>query len=365
MPARRPPRLCFVGAMSGEYANRVPTQGEAVARQLGAEGYDVFVVSTHSNRYLRIADIIATLLARRSTIDIQLIQLFSGPSFIVGDVAGRIGKLTGQKVVMQLRGGGLPQFFARHPTWSRRVLSRADRIVAPTRYLARAVEALGFDAQVIPNVIGMDAYDYVPRSELRPRMLWMRAFHPIYNPEMAVRAFARVRRRFPDATLTMGGPDMGSLRATVELARELCPDTAIRFVGFMKHDDKIREGAAHDIHLHTNRIDNMPVSVLEMAAMGLPIVATSVGGIPDLLEDGTTALLIASDDDEGMAEAVARLIAEPELGRRLSLGARALAESATWKHAGPLWTDLINDISTGDARRPSTPVDWERAECER
>ena len=109
-------------------------------------------------------------------------------------------------------------------------------------------------------------------------------------------------------------------------------------------EEKIREGSSADIFLNTNRIDNTPVSVIEAGAFGLPVVATNVGGIADLVSDGETALLVPDNDDEAMAAAVLRLLTSPNLAEKLSANGRALAERFSWENVRPQWESLFASV---------------------
>ena len=88
---------------------------------------------------------------------------------------------------------------------------------------------------------------------------------------------------------------------------------AVRFVGFMDMPAKVREGNSAEIFLNTNRVDNMPVAVVEACAMGLPVVATAVGGVPDLLTHEETGLLVPDNDDQSMVAAIMQLLKNSEL----------------------------------------------------
>ena len=327
--------------MIGANPGQVPTQGERLADLFEAAGYPVTVVSRKSNRYLRLLDIIHTLLQHRHDVDIQCLQVFGGPSFIVEDIASWIGHRFGARIVMCLRGGALPQFISRYPRWSDRVLKRADFIVVPSEYLHRTMAQLGLKSQIIPNVLEFSDYPYRLRAIISPRLIWMRAFHEIYNPEMAVRVLRLLRESFPSAVLTMAGPDKGLLKKTQKLAQELGVAHAVRFAGTLDMKGKIAEGERNDIYLTTNRIDNMPVSVLEMAAMGLPIISTAVGGIADLLSDQVTGLLVPDDDACVMAEAVKQLLTDARLTKRLSSNGRELVRGFTWEQLQPLWEHAL------------------------
>lgn len=339
------PRVAFVGAMTGAIPGQVPTQAETLANLLGGEGYRVLTVSSSPRRWRRLADILQTLFSRRREIDVVCLQVFSGPSFAVQAAAGWLGRLLGHRIVMVIRGGAMPELIARWPRWTRRVLRLAHCVVVPSSYLRRALAPLDLPLQVVPNVIDVSSYTFKLRERVAPRLLWMRAFHEIYDPATAVRALAQIRKTHPAASLTMGGPDLGLQRATEALTRELGLEPAVRFAGFLDAEGKRREAAGHDIYLNTNRIDNMPVSVLEMAAMGLPVVSTHVGGIPDLLQDGRTGLLVPPNDSLAVATAVSRLVADPDLARGLSEQGRALAETCTWESVRPRWVRLLAEVA--------------------
>lgn len=338
--------LQFVGPMiDAANTQNLPTQGETVARLLANRGHRIELVSKHPNRYARLIDVAWTTLARSQGVDVQMLQVFSGPSFVVEDVASRAAMLTRTPIVMTLHGGDMPQFSRRFPRWARRVLGRAAMIVAPSRYLQDALGWLGFPITVIPNVINLGDYAFRLRHAARPRLLWMRTFHDVYDPEMAVRVLSRLMPFFPDAIMTMAGPDMGLLARTQALAVKLGVRDRIHFAGFLDEPAKARASMDHDIYLNTNRIDNMPVSVLEMGAMGLPVVSTSVGGIPFMLTQEVNGLLVAPSDDAAMARAVARLLRQATLVETLSRGGRRLAEHSSPECVAPQWERLLQHIA--------------------
>jgi glycosyltransferase involved in cell wall biosynthesis len=222
--------------------------------------------------------------------------------------------------------------------------------VVPSPFLGRAIRPLGFEAEMIPNIIDASKYTFRARSHPAPRLFWMRSFHEIYNPALAVRVFAAVKRDWPDATLVMAGPDRGQEPAVRALAADLGLQSAVRFAGFLDMPSKIAEFDAADIYLNTNRVDNTPVSVIEACASGVPIVATRVGGVSDLLTDGDTALLVREGDERSMTEAVKRLLVEPDLAGRLVSAGRRLAESCSAEVVMPHWHRLIDDVASRTRR---------------
>lgn len=342
LPQARP-RLGFVSHMLGRHPGYVTTQGQILSDLFKEAGYRVTAVSSRLSRSMRLIDIVRTLIWRGRDIDILIIDIYGGPSFIVEDIASWIGRCFGQRVVMWLHGGAMPKFMARCPGWTQRVLRRADIIVAPSAFLARAVIPSGFKAQVIPNVIDLAAYPYRHRRAVGPHILWMRSFHPLYDPMMAVRVLARLRATLPEASLVMAGQDKGVEAEVRRLAQGLGLNGAVRFSGFLDMAGKRREGAAADIFLNTSQVDNMPVALVEACAMGLPVITTSVGGIPDLLTEGETGLLVPPND-EAMVEAIHRLLREPDLAERLSANGRRLAESSSWEQVRPQWERVFADL---------------------
>jgi glycosyltransferase involved in cell wall biosynthesis len=221
-------------------------------------------------------------------------------------------------------------------------------VVAPSQYLADAVKASGLSASIIPNVIDLDNYSYRHRERVQPRLFWMRSFHPLYNPAMALKVTAGVRTDYPDATLVMAGQDKGLQSKMQSLARELGIAGAVHFPGFLDGTGKAREGSAADIYLNTSHIDNMPVAILEAAAMGLPVVATRVGGLPYLVRHDENGLLVPDDDPPAMIDAIRRLLNEPGLAKRLSANGRVLAERSAWRTVRAQWDDLFARLKAAE-----------------
>ena len=343
--------------MLGRHVGWVPFVGEVLGTRLAAEGYAVVSTSHRRNRLVRFADIATTLVRHRRDIDVQILQVYSGPSFVVEDLASWLGGLFGHKVIMHIHGGAMREFIARYPKWTSRVLSRATAIVTPSAFLHRALAPLDLCVHVIPNAVDVTCYPYRQRETLRPRLFWMRTFHTVYNPELAIKVLVRVRHIYPNATLVMAGQEKGTQASVRQLARTLGVDDAIRFPGFLDAEAKIREADRADIFLNTNHVDNMPVSIIEAGAMGLPVIATNVGGISDLLTDGETGLLVPDDDDDAMAAAVIRLLRDPALARRLSAAGRGMAERLSWDQTLRQWKHLINlVVESSPALNQVSPV---------
>lgn len=317
-------------------------QGEVLAGLLGREGYEIRTASRQVNRWLRLVDVATSPARWRGKVDVLVLMVFSGPAFRLIEAASRAAGWLGLPTVLWLHGGGLGDFAAQHPARVERVFRRAAAWIAPTGFLAAAFRSL--DVRVIPNILDLGQYPYRHRAalpEMAPRLLWMRTFHEIYRPDLALEALAILRETHPGATLTLAGQDKGLLGQTRRLAAEMGLDSAVRFAGFLDAEGKRREFAGHDVFLNTNRVDNAPVSVLEAAACGLPVVSTDVGGIPYLLRNEEEALLVPEGDAAAMAGAVRRLLEGPALAGRLSAAGRRVAERSAWERVRPAWEEVL------------------------
>jgi glycosyltransferase involved in cell wall biosynthesis len=202
------------------------------------------------------------------------------------------------------------------------------------------------DLILLPNSLDLGKYLFRHRNRSEPKLVWLRAFHDIYNPSLAVKVVAVLAGDYPSVNLVMIGPDKkdGSLDLARNLAANLGVLDRITFVGPIPKATTPEWINRGDILLNTPRIDNTPVSVLEAMACGLCIVSTNVGGIPYLLEDESDALLVPTDDVAAMAKAVRRVLNEDRLAERLSRNARQKVVQFDWSMILPRWEQLLTDI---------------------
>jgi glycosyltransferase involved in cell wall biosynthesis len=349
-------QICFVGNMLGRNTGYVTTQGQIVADLLADDGYQICCVSSKINRAARLLEIVRTLVKNNRSFDAVVLEVYSGLSFIIAETVSFLCRVFQIPLVMILHGGNLPEFAEQHPRRTKRVLKRAAFLAAPSAFLAEKIGAHGFEIRVIPNVVNLENYPFRERRAIKPRLVWMRAFHEIYNPQMAVEVLAELRRSVPEATLTMAGRDKGLENEIKQTAREMNLSGAIRFAGFLNEKAKIKEFAEADIYINTNRVDNMPVSVVEACAFGLPVVATKVGGLPYLITDGENGLLVGSENAGEMAAAIKSLLDNPELAGKISRGGRLLAGSSAWSAVRLDWEKLFAEIFESKTRRKKNRV---------
>ena len=125
----------------------------------------------------------------------------------------------------------------------------------------------------------------------------------------------------------------------------------VTFTGRVERDDIARYFDEHDIFLNTSSIDNMPVSILEAFAAGMPVVSTSAGGIPTMVTHGVTGCLVDLDDHEGAARCILELLADPEYAGRMIRAEQDEIEKFQWGIVGGQWESLYQGLYRGRPQR--------------
>ncbi len=255
-----------------------------------------------------------------------------------------IARLRGKPVVINYRGGEADAFLARSRRAVGASLARADALIVPSGFLEAVFGKYGFAARVVPNIINLDRFNHAPAAAgAGPRLLVARNLEPIYDNATALRAFAIVRAAQPQATLVVAGS--GPQRAELEaLAAQLGVADGVTFTGRVDNHAMAQLYRNADIMLNCSLVDNMPNSVLESLACGVPVISTNVGGVPYLVEDGRTALLVPAAAPEQMAQAILRLCAQPDLAASLREAGLRQVQQYTWHNVRPRLLDVYRSV---------------------
>ncbi len=181
----------------------------------------------------------------------------------------------------------------------------------------------------IPTGIDFDRLQaQTPRASLRLQLglgnddraiLMVAILRGVKRHMLALEALARLRLSHPQARLLLAGE--GPMRAELEEhARALQLSGQVTFLGH--REDVADLLAASDVLLLSSRSEGIPQSVVQAMGSGLPVVATRVGGLPELIDDGQNGLLVPAEDATAMAAALQRLLDAPDLAQRLAAAAR-------------------------------------------
>jgi N-acetyl-alpha-D-glucosaminyl L-malate synthase BshA len=195
-------------------------------------------------------------------------------------------------------------------------IERSDRVTSVSQWLKdETIQAFGCDncrVDVIPNFVDPKLFDRTKhgttlRQELgggRPVLMHISNFRPVKRVRDVVRVFAKVRATTPCVLVMVGdGPDRS---AAEDEARALGVAADVRFPG--KIEDVAPLLAAADVYIFPSETESFGLSALEALASGVPVVASRVGGIPEVVKDGVTGSLHALGDVDGMAASAKRFL---------------------------------------------------------
>jgi L-malate glycosyltransferase len=254
-----------------------------------------------------------------------------------------LGRMYRKKLVLNYRDGQAEQHVTRWRT-AKPTIGLAHRIVTPSNFLVDVFEKHGIRARSIFNIIDVSQFRYRKRRKLRPVFMTNRILEPLYNVDCILRAFAIIQARYPDASLTIA--HNGCCRPALEkLAQELQLRNT-RFVGRVPHDRVPELYDSADIYLTTPNVDCMPGSLLECMASGLPIIATTAGGIPYIVKDRETALLVDINDHEAVAARAIELLENPDLVEQLTNRGLEEVQRYHWAPVRDQWAALYRELAT-------------------
>ncbi len=352
------PRVLIVAA-SPRYVGGQSVMAQRLIRDLSADGVDVAfqpvdpalprVLKPLDNvKFLRTAlrSLFYVLALLRHVPKYDVIHIFSASyaSFLISPAPALvIARLFGKPSILNYHSGEAHDHLQRSGKLTHQLLQLPDRIVAPSGYLVDVFREFNYSATAIPNHVDTSFIRYRERKAVFPHILISRTLEPLYNIECALRAFAIVQKQHPQSTLTILGD--GSQRNYLEQLTSELELENVTFAGSVSRDYIARYYQEADILLNTSSIDNMPVSIIEAFAAGLPIVSTAAGGIPYLIKDRENGHLVDVDDHQTVAQRLLELADNPEEVNRLSRICRDEIRKYTWEAAGPKWMALYQSLS--------------------
>ena len=308
----------------------------------------VITASDKKNPIFRMLHMICVIIKYRKKTKLVLIDTYSTLNFYCALILSFIARMMSILYSPVLHGGNLPERLKTSHKFSKIIFGYAIQNISPSLYLQHHFHKAGYSVEYIPNFIEIDNYPFKKRVNCKPKLLWVRAFHKIYNPEMAIWVLAELVKKYPAAQLCMVGPDKdGSLESCKQLAKELGIINKITFTGIISNKEWITLSSDYDIFINTTNFDNMPVSVIEAMALGFPIVSTNAGGLKYLHEDKKDALLVEKNDVQGMVDNIYHILEDSNLTESLSTNARDKAEQFSWENVEPMWRAIIDDSELG------------------
>ncbi len=285
--------------------------------------YTIVSASDKIIPFLRILDMIWVFFRNIHNTKLIFIDTYSTKAFYYTYILAVMSLIFSKPYCPILHGGGLPYRITSSPRLSRFIFGRSFINISPSIYLKQIFEREGFKIHHIPNFIEISIYPMIIRKKFRPRLLWVRAFHKIYNPMLAINVLKKLLNKWNETELCMIGPDKdGSLKSVIKLIEQMGIRDNVSIVGKLEKKDWIKLSRNYDIFLNTSNFDNQPVSVMEAMALGLPIVTTNVGGIPFLINHNSTGILVNPNNSDAIVIAIDDLITGKINGFNLTANAR-------------------------------------------
>lgn len=228
-----------------------------------------------------------------------------------------VAALAGRPFVVTLHGSGSAGGFAdlelarRAPWLVRLILGRARAVICVSEHLAGAMRECGLaNVRVIPN--GVHIPDEAGEPDDPPAVLYAGRLSPEKNVDITAEATEGLNR-----IVAGDGP-----------LRHLFPDA----LGFVHHDELERLYRRAAVVVLASQNEGLPIVVLEAMAHGRAVVATPVGGIPSVVEDGVTGLLVPPGDPDALRTAIVRLLDDAELCRRMGdAGRQRIRALCSWE----------------------------------
>ncbi|MBS1627070.1 MAG: glycosyltransferase family 4 protein [Bacteroidetes bacterium] len=340
----RKPNILIVGLFLNEKNKHIimRTAADQLAELFQKHQYCIIKTSYYPNKVKRFLDTFCTILLKRKQYTIGIVPLYGGTaSLLWATVSVYLLKLINKQTILIIHGGSIPERMKTKPNGYLRVIQKVDTVVCPSNFIIHHLKQYNIHALLIENVLCLTDYQFHKKNEIQPKLFWMRTFEDAYNPLMAVHVLSILKKKYSNATMVMAGRDDGLLNATQMLAHALNINNAIAYPGYITNAQKNELAEQCDVYICTNKIDNAPVTFIEMFCLGLPVVSVNSGGIPFLVKDGENALLVNYNDAEAMVEKIEWLIQHTQEANKLITNALATSRNYDEEVVVKKWEHLF------------------------
>jgi len=298
------------------------------------------LVSFQENKFLRLFDILLNVLLFKGKY--VHIHTFSDQAFRIAELSSLLASLRQKKIIFTLHGGKLNEFESKNQLRVQKTLSRAHKILTPSYFLQKHFEQNGFHVDYLPNPINLVNFPFEHKIRKQSlKILWVRAFDSIYNPELAIQILNELKKVYPEATLTMIGPDKGLLPKCNQMISELGLSNSIHILGPIQNDELYHYYQNHDIYINTTSYESFGLALMEAAACGIPIVSTNVGEIPFIWEHKKSMMIVPLFDPVLFVQAILELDSNETLKNDIIQNARSNAEKYDMKNVIEGWVKLL------------------------
>lgn len=234
--------------------------------------------------------------------------------------------------------------------------NRCDYTACPSHTLAKKLEESGLKnaCDVLPNPVDLDLFNpdlsAEKKREIKNKwqipeksLVYMGRVSYEKSIDQVIKAVAVVKKNMPNIGLVIigDGPELPNLR---KLVSELKLEDNVIFTGFLFNESLVQAVQANDILLTASKCENMPLSILEGMAAGMPVIAARALGLKEIIKDGENGFLFTPDNPTELAEKILKLINNEELKKKFSHTARERALPYSQKYVAQLHVEYYQKI---------------------
>ncbi len=235
----------------------------------------------------------------------------------------------------------------------RHILRAADAVTAISSYLMNTAHAYGFAGveKIIPNGVDTSLFEFrnadfnIKKIEMRQRVIITTSRLVKKNAvDVLIRAVAEVKKTIPSIKCYVigDGPDRDALE---RLTKELDLSHDVIFLGSVPYEEIPFYLRKADIFVRASRSEGMGNSFVEALAVGIPIIGTRVGGIPDIIHDGKTGIFCNVDDPHDLAEKILTLCNDDNVAAHMrKVGRRLAEEKFSWNAIAQSYEELFKKL---------------------
>ncbi len=238
--------------------------------------------------------------------------------------------------------------------WADSLVCQGER---PLRYFAANIRRR---ARVIPNPVMLPEFCVRRRrqSNQKPVLVALGSLRPEKGFDLLLTAFAKLAASYPDWSLVIRGE--GPSRAALEAqARSLGIDGRTQFPGVTREPHA--RLAEADLFVLSSRVEGFPNALCEAMSVGLPVVATDVGAVPEIIRNGVDGVIVPPDDVESLAKELGRLMGSEEERKRLADRAPEVVERFSIERVLGMWDELISQVRAQDNKDANLRSETSRA----
>jgi glycosyltransferase involved in cell wall biosynthesis len=292
------------------------------------------------------------------------------PAFVHAHYAsgyGTLGRLIGfHPYIVSVWGSDIYEFPHKSPVhrWLlKRNLEAADYLCSTSQDMAREAKK-HTSKPILITPFGVDCELFspgsAPRSEKGELVIGtVRSLEESYGIDILLKAFRLLTDRLPDYPCKLVIVGGGTLEAEYRrLADKLGLGATVRFAGRVPHDRVPEYLRTFSVFAALSRWESFGVAALEASSCGVPVVVTSVGGLPEVVVDGETGMVVPPNDLEAAAQALQELVLAPSLRERMGRAAQKwVAEHYRWEETTRVMERLYERVISGKTSSPQMPAD--------